>query len=122
MLISLPALTASFPEVMFPRRSCEFRQASKGGAMTQPGPSAEFGIQDISVDGDGRVTIANPRIAGRLLAAAAVTKTPKGKPAPNTNCAFCNTVEGCGPVNKGCNPNTVANCGCPSKIEPGKTR
>jgi hypothetical protein len=81
--------------------------------MTQPGPSAEFAVQDISVDREGRVTITNPRIAGRLHAAA---KTPKPKPTPNTNCSGCNTVEGCGGENLICKPqNTVSNCGC--KIE-----
>ena len=91
--------------------------------MTQPGPSAEFGIQDISVDGEGRIIITNPRIAGRLHAAAAVRKGgPRPKPSPNTNCATCNTVQGCGPLNESCTPNVVANCGCPSKIEPGKRR
>jgi hypothetical protein len=68
------------------------------------------------VDREGRVIITNPRIAGRLHAAA-VTKRPKPEPAPNTNCAGCNTLKGCGPLNKKCNPtNTVPNCGC-AKIE-----
>jgi hypothetical protein len=81
--------------------------------MTQPGPSAGFAVQDISVDREGRVTITNPRIAGRLSAAAAVKK-PKPKPKPNTNCAGCNTVKGCGgEPNLMCQPqNTVPNCGC----------
>jgi hypothetical protein len=80
--------------------------------MTQSSPSAEFAVQDISVDQEGRVTITNPRIGGRLYAAA---KRPKPKPEPeqNTNCALCNSTEGCGPTNKHCRPiNTVANCGC----------
>jgi hypothetical protein len=52
--------------------------------MIQPGPSAEFAVQDISVDREGRVTITDPRIAGRLHAAA---ETPKPKPTPNTKTA-----------------------------------
>jgi hypothetical protein len=84
--------------------------------MTQSGPSTEFAVQDISVDREGRITITNPRIFGRLHAAAAVkTPTTTAKPR-NINCAGCNTTEGCGPLNKACNPtNTVPNCGCTKK-------
>jgi hypothetical protein len=84
--------------------------------MTQSGPSTEFAVQDISVDREGRITITNPRIVGRLHAAAAV-KTPKVKELPNSNCNGCNTSKGCGPTNDKCGPaNTVPNCGC-TKIE-----
>jgi hypothetical protein len=77
-------------------------------SMTQPGPT-EFAVQDINVDREGRVTITNPRIDGRVYAAA---KRPK--PKPNTNCVRCNTVKGCGgDPNLICEPNnTVQNCGC----------
>jgi hypothetical protein len=82
--------------------------------MTHPGPSVDFAVQDINVDREGRVIITNPRIARHLNAAA---KTPKAKPAPNTNCNGCNTVAGCGVTNEECHPqNTVPNCGC-AKIE-----
>jgi hypothetical protein len=82
--------------------------------MTQSDPSAEFAVQDISLDREGRVTITNPRIGGRLYAAAT---RPKPKP-PNTNCSGCNSVKGCGPTNTSCNPtNSVPNCGCKKKID-----
>jgi hypothetical protein len=80
-------------------------------SLTHSGPSSEFAVQDISVDREGRVTITNPEIGGRLQTAMAVKK-PKPME-PNKNCAVCNTVAGCGPLNKDCRPiNSVANCGC----------
>jgi hypothetical protein len=79
--------------------------------MTQSDPSAEFAVQDICLDREGRVTITNPRIGGRLKAAVAANNPkPKPKPKPNTNCGSCNTVEGCGPPpNKSCRPQNT-NC------------
>jgi hypothetical protein len=75
--------------------------------MTQPEP-AEFAVQDINVDREGRVTITNPRIGGRVYAAAKKPKEP-----PNLNCDLCNAVAGCGGTNEKCGPvNDVMNCGC----------
>jgi hypothetical protein len=79
--------------------------------MTELGP-AEFAVQDINVDREGRVSITNPRIGGRVYAAAKKSK-PKPPPGPNTNCKGCNAVPGCGTTNEQCGPtNTKPNCGC----------
>lgn len=80
-------------------------------SIVEPEPSTGVAIEDVLVDGDGRVTITNPRVAERLKLVAE-TKRRKPAPTPNTNCSICNTVKGCGPVNKECSPNTVSNCGC----------
>jgi hypothetical protein len=77
--------------------------------MVEPEPSAEFAVQDLSLDRDGRVRITNAAMAGRLHAAAV---TPKPKPKPNTNCKGCNNVKGCGGSNVDCTPNTAPQCGC----------
>ena len=86
--------------------------------MTEPRPWAGFAVQDINVDQDGRVSITNPWIAGRLHAAAAV-KRPVPKEPSNSNCNGCNTVKGCGPQNSVCPINTVKDCGG-TKIEEGR--
>jgi hypothetical protein len=83
--------------------------------MAEQEPFTGLAIEDLLLDGDGRITIANPRVAERLKLAAK-TKHREPATAPNTNCAVCNTVKGCGPLNKQCSPNTVSNCGCP-KLE-----
>jgi hypothetical protein len=79
--------------------------------MTHLGPPAELSVQDISVDREGRVTITNPRIGGRVYATAKRPKPPQMP--PNSNCQ-CNTVKGCAPINEKCFPpsNTTPNCGC----------
>jgi hypothetical protein len=84
--------------------------------MAQPEPFAELSVDDISVDRDGRITITNPRFAGRLHAAV-VTKKKEKPPPPNTNCTgTCNSTKGCGPTNQTCSPtNVVPNCGCTAK-------
>jgi hypothetical protein len=79
--------------------------------MTEPGPSAGFAVQDISVDRDGRVSITNPWIAGRLHSAAAIKRPAREEP-ENGNCSGCNTVKGCGPTNNTtCPVNTTPHCG-----------
>jgi hypothetical protein len=73
---------------------------------------SEFIVEDIGLDGEGRVAIKDPGVAERLRLALAAKrqktrpKGPKGPPKPNTNCNGCNTVEGCGPLNETCSPNT----------------
>jgi hypothetical protein len=65
--------------------------------------------EDISLDQEGRIVIADSELATRLkeygVAAAQAPQVPLG---PNKNCGMCNTVRGCGPLN------TVKNCGCGS--------
>jgi len=87
--------------------------------MVEQAPAAEFAVQDVSLDKEGRISITSPVVAARLLAA---TKTPKPsapKEPSNGNCNGCNTVKGCAPSNSGCTTNTVKNCGG-TKIE-GRT-
>jgi hypothetical protein len=77
--------------------------------MTQP-PFAHLAVQDISVDGDGRVSITNPWIAGRLHAAAAIKRPARDEPS-NGNCNGCNAVRGCGPsTNSSCPVNSLNTC------------
>jgi hypothetical protein len=76
--------------------------------MVSSGPSNDFAVQDINVDREGRVTITNPGIAGRLHAAATKRRV---REAPNTNCQGCNAVAGCGESNSLCPVNTVKSCG-----------
>ena len=79
--------------------------------MAQQELLTEFIVEDIGLDGEGRVAITDPRVAERLRLTLAA-KPRKPAPKPNTNCNICNTVEGCGPLNETCSPNTVPNCGC----------
>jgi hypothetical protein len=74
--------------------------------MTQQEPLAGLALEDIALDGEGRVAITNPAVAERLKVLAAQRR--KGKEAPNTNCGLCNSVKGC-QQNTGCN--SVAGCG-----------
>ena len=83
--------------------------------MAQQEPVPGVAIEDIGLDGEGRVALTNPQVAERLKILLAA-KRPKPPPKPNTNCTGCNTVDGCGPSNSNCQPNTVANCGCPPKV------
>jgi hypothetical protein len=55
--------------------------------------------EDLSVDEEGRVTIADPELAERLRAV--VGRAPAGT---NTNCGGCNAVAGC-------QTNIVRGCG-----------
>lgn len=79
----------------------------------QQEPVAGVAIEDIVLDGDGHVTIGNPRVAERLRFAQAA-KDRKPTPKPNTNCGACNTTRGCGDYDPNgiCKPNTTPNCGC----------
>jgi hypothetical protein len=80
----------------------------------------EFTVQDISLDRDGRISITDPRITGRLHAAVKRPKPPKAPTAPdNANCNGCNTVDGCAPHNFSCSTNSVKGCGG-TKIEEGR--
>ncbi len=72
---------------------------------------ANFSVDDLSIDNNGRMIVTNPQLAGVLEAAKRVERDkPAPAPAPtkpvvpNTNCNNCNTVAGCGPINsvKGC--------------------
>jgi len=68
---------------------------------------ANFSVDDLRIDSNGRLILTNTQLAGVLEAAKRPEKDtpapPKTEP-PNTNCSGCNTVAGCGPVNevKGC--------------------
>jgi hypothetical protein len=50
-------------------------------------------LEQLSVDEEGRVMVADPKIAERLRAAVGKTDAPT-----NGNCSGCNTIKGCGPV------------------------
>jgi hypothetical protein len=86
-----------------------------GAPMAPKQSLLRLAVNDLSVDRDGRITIADPRLAARWEIAAAA-KTKKPKPRPNSNCgATCNVTKGCGPINELCGPTTtniVTNCGC----------
>jgi hypothetical protein len=70
-----------------------------------PGGAAPIGIvlEDIALDGEGRVAITNPAVAERLKVLAAERQKPADK--PNVNCGFCNTAKKCSPnpPDSGCN-------------------
>ena len=80
-------------------------------AQQEPVPAVA--IEDIGLDGEGRVAITNPQVAERLKVAVG-SRRREPTSAPNTNCAGCNTTKGCGPLNTKCNPNTVSSCGAKS--------
>jgi hypothetical protein len=70
---------------------------------------SQLNLHEVSIDEEGRVVVANPEMGRTLeLWEAAAAKPARPRPVPNTNCAGCNTVAGCGPVN------SVKNCGCGS--------
>jgi hypothetical protein len=81
--------------------------------LTTIGPEQFTGVtvEDLLLDREGRITLTNTMVAERLKLVAKLERQ-KPRPAPNTNCSVCNTVKGCGPVNRQCTPNTVSNCGC----------
>ena len=80
-------------------------------SMVQQEPFNGIAIEDLGLDGDGRVTIANPLVAEHLKSALAA-KRRKPTPKPNVNCSGCNTTQGCGTTDMICKPNTTPNCGC----------
>jgi hypothetical protein len=69
---------------------------------------AALNLGDISIDGEGRIVIANREVAQRFEALASASAKPT-RPKPNTNCVGCNAVAGCNGTN------TVKNCGCASQ-------
>ena len=75
--------------------------------MQQQEP-ARLMMEDIGLDGEGRVAITNRHVTEhlRVKLAGRGPSNPKGD-APNTNCLGCNTVENCGTIVV----NTVKGCG-----------
>lgn len=71
--------------------------------MAREEPLPRLKLEDISVDEEGRVVIANPQLAEELEEALAARPTPT--PTPTNGICPTNTVVGCGPVN------TVSGCG-----------
>ena len=69
---------------------------------------AQFSVDDLGIDNNGRLILTNPQLAGALEAAKRLERDkpapPKPAPPVNTNCNGCNAVTGCGPTNnvKGC--------------------
>ena len=70
----------------------------------------------VRLDGEGRVAFTSPLRKAPLAAAGRARRRP-AEPGTNANCGYCNTVDGCSPINNRCNPNTVANCGCRKAVE-----
>lgn len=81
--------------------------------MVERDSRIDVAIDDIALDGAGRVAIANAHLAEQFAVTLA-RKPQRPKPKPNANCAtFCNTTKDCGgDPNINCSPNTKANCGC----------
>ena len=68
---------------------------------------ADFSVNDVAIDINGRLVPANAQLAGAMQAAKRLEHDKRAKPKPpplNGNCAGCNAVTGCGPINsvKGC--------------------
>ncbi len=67
---------------------------------------ANFSVDDLGIDSNGRLIVTNPQFGRGLDAAKRLEREkPRPKPPPtNLNCNLCNTVKGCGPLNtvKGC--------------------
>jgi hypothetical protein len=100
-------------EYLVHRVTEQFHRAGSHMPMAEQEILTGLMVEDIGLDGEGRVAVQNPQIAERIRLALAVERQrPKPSPKPNTNCGVCNTVEGCGPLNETCSPNTVPNCGC----------
>ena len=59
---------------------------------------ADFSVDDLGIDNNGRLILTNPQLAGALKA----VERRKPSPLPNTNCYGCNTAWGCGEVNVDC--------------------
>jgi len=55
--------------------------------------SAGLAPEDVSVDEEGRITVADPQMARRLSAITASGPTPRDT---NNGCTVTNTVAGCG--------------------------
>jgi hypothetical protein len=75
--------------------------------MVDGEPYFNFSLEDVGIDGDGRLIFATRR--GSVPSDGATVsehrkKPPPPTPLPNTNCFFCNAAGGCDPVNtvKGC--------------------
>ena len=62
-----------------------------------PKSVARLEVEDIRLDGEGRVAIANPQAAqGLEVVLAARRNKPKPRPKPNSNCFGCNATTFCG--------------------------
>jgi hypothetical protein len=77
--------------------------------MPQQEPVTPLMMEDIGLDGEGRVAIRNPHVTEglRVKLAGRGGRGPSKEEAPNTNCLGCNTVENCGTIVV----NTVKGCG-----------
>jgi hypothetical protein len=67
----------------------------------------ELVMEDIGLDGEGRVAITNRHVTENSRVKLAGRGPSNPKDVPNTNCFGCNTIENCGNTTV----NTVKGCG-----------
>jgi hypothetical protein len=62
-----------------------------------PKSVARLEVEDIQLDGEGRIAITDPQaVQGLKVVLAARRNKPKPRPKPNTNCFGCNATQFCG--------------------------
>jgi hypothetical protein len=65
--------------------------------LPQQRPVIGVVVDDISLDGEGRVAVTNPRLTMRLKTVSASKRVQQSR-AVNGNCLGCNAVDKCGDI------------------------